>query len=71
MLQGIKRSGGIRATNLVEQYMNGGKILLPVIDPLNIVFGLVIVLTSGLAVTFYGCWRAGDQSAIQLINSKM
>ena len=71
MLQGIKRSGGIRATNLVEQYMNGGKILLPVIDPLNIAFGLVIVLTSGLAVTFYGCWRAGDQSAIQLINSKM
>lgn len=71
MLQGIKRAGGIQAANLVEQYMNGGKILLPVIDPANIALGLIIVLFSGVAVTFYGCWRAADHSAIQLINSKM
>ena len=69
MLYGIERSGGLKAKTSVEQYMNGGKILLPVIDAGNIFIGFCVVLAISLLVTLRSCWKAGAEDAVSLLST--
>lgn len=70
ILNGIRASGGIKASTLVEQYMNGGKIMLPVIDANNVLLGFVLVVVASLFTTMFSCWKAGGQDVIVLLSSK-
>jgi|GEM_PF-3045632 len=70
MLAGLREAGGMRAATLVEQYMNGGKIMMPVIDPFHIAAGFVLVTAAAVAVTFISCWKAGAQDAVELLAAR-
>ncbi len=69
LLLSIRHSGGIAASSLVEQFMNGGKIMIPVLDGATIFFGLLVVLGVSLLTTFASCWRAASEDAVDLLNS--
>jgi ABC-type antimicrobial peptide transport system permease subunit len=70
ILLGIIYSGGIHAQSLVEQFMNGGKILVPVIDPINISIGFCAVITAAVMTTYFSCRSAASQDAVVLLSSK-
>ncbi len=70
LLLGIQASGGMRASTLVEQYMNGGKIMMPVLDAENILLGLAAIIVTALLTTITTCWQAGSQNAVTLLNAK-
>lgn len=70
MLTGIRASGGLRASTVVEQYMNGGKIMVPVIDSGNVLAGFAVVIAASLLTTLISCWKAGGQDAVALLSSK-
>ncbi|WP_338848371.1 FtsX-like permease family protein [Massilia sp. W12] len=70
ILTGIQKSGGIKAATLVEQFMNGGKILVPVIDPVYALSGFALVISTSLLITFFSCWKSGSQDAIELLSGR-
>lgn len=70
LMLGIRQSGGLKATTLVEQYMNGGKVLIPTLEPSNILLGLVLMLAVSIITTVASCWKAGGQDVVALLNAK-
>ena len=60
----------MRAQTAVDQYLYGGKVMYPVIDPANILLGFLLVLTAALVTTLASCWKAGGQDAVLLLGSK-
>ncbi len=70
LLLGIRQTGGLKAETLVEQYMNGGKVLLPVLDLHSIVLGLMLVLGVSLLATLASCWQAANEDVVSLLRTK-
>lgn len=70
MLAGIRHDGGIKAATAIDQYMYGGKIMIPVIDGPNIFLGFCIVIAASLLTTLVSCWKAGGEDAVVLLSQK-
>lgn len=70
LLAAIRHGGGIRANSLVEQYMNGGKVMVPVLDGTSVLLGLAAIVGVSLLATAASCWRAGSQDAVALLNTR-
>lgn len=69
LLMGVRHQGGIRSATAIEQYMYGGKIMMPVIDLENMAIGFVLVLAAALLTTLVSCWKAGNEDVVVLLNS--
>jgi putative ABC transport system permease protein len=69
LLLGVRHQGGIRSATAIEQYMYGGKIMMPVIDLENMAIGFVLVLAAALLTTLVSCWKAGNEDVVVLLNS--
>jgi putative ABC transport system permease protein len=70
LLAGVRAAGGVRARTAVDQYLYGGKVMLPVIDVERVVLGFLLVLTAAVLTTLASCWKAGGQDAVALLSSK-
>lgn len=70
LLFGIRNNGGIKAVTEIDQYTNGGKIMIPVIDGGNILLGFLLVMATALLITVWSCWRAGSADCVTLLNQK-
>ncbi len=70
MLLGVRHSGGIKSATQIEQYMYGGKIMMPVIDFKNILIGFFVVIAAALLTTLVSCWKAGGEDAVVLLSGK-
>ncbi|MET1255509.1 ABC transporter permease [Aliikangiella maris] len=64
----INESGGYQATNMLEQYWYGGKVMFPVVDYRIVLLGFVIILFVALLSTIRSCSKAGKQDAVALLS---
>jgi ABC-type lipoprotein release transport system permease subunit len=65
----LKQAGGMKSVTLVEQFMNGGKVMLPVIDVENILIGFFVVILVSMLTTLITCWNAASEDAVELLRS--
>lgn len=65
----INSNGGIHASQVVEQYMYGGKVMVPIYDIKNSIYGGVFLILTSLALVFATCHKAARKSLVELLNS--
>jgi len=66
----INSMGGFKASQAVDQYIYGGKVMFPQVDYLTTFYGGLFIVGASLLVTFSACFRTSRQSLVNLLTSK-